>query len=53
VVESMQNDKKWWKMMKKWKNEKNDKNMKKNSNIAIFYLSENFCTTGSKNDETW
>jgi hypothetical protein len=31
---------------------KNDKNMKKNPRkIAIFHFVENFCTTGSKNDE--
>ena len=38
---------KWWnmikKMIKQWKNSRN---------IAIFHVLENFCTTGSKNDET-
>ena len=32
------------KMIKKWKNSRT---------IAIFYFSEKFCITGSKNDETW
>jgi len=32
---------------------KNGKKMKKNARkIAIFHFLENFCTTGSKNDET-
>ena len=34
------------------KNEKNDKQMKKTRKIVIFHFLENFCTTGSKNDET-
>ena len=54
VVELMQNDKKWWKMMKKMKKwKKHDKKMKKTRKIVIFHFLENFCTTGSKNDETW
>jgi hypothetical protein len=30
---------------------KNNKKMKKTRNIATFHFLENFCTTGSKNDE--
>ena len=29
------------------------KKWKKSTKIAIFYFSDNFCTTGSKNDEKW
>ena len=46
---------KWWNMKKNEKMiKKNGKKMKKNARkIAIFHFLENFCTTGSKNDETW
>jgi len=30
---------------------KNDKKIENSRNIAIFHFLENFCTTGSKNDE--
>ena len=40
------------KMIKK-NDTKNDKKWKKTRKIAIFYFLENFCTTGSKNDEKW
>jgi hypothetical protein len=30
---------------------KNDKQLKKSRKIAIFHFLQNFCTTGSKNDE--
>ena len=39
------------KMMNKLK--KMLKNDKKSRKIAVFHFLENFCTTGSKNDETW
>ena len=32
-------------------NEKNDKKWKNSRKIVIFHFLENFCTTGSKNDE--
>ena len=33
---------------------KNDKKNEKNSRkIVIFHFLQNFCTTGSKNDEKW
>ena len=58
VVELMKNDETWWNMIKIWK--KHEKTMKKwktnekhSGKIAFFYFSENFWSTGSKNDETW
>ena len=47
----------WWKIIKNMiKNIKKIKTCKKNEKtrkIAIFHFLENFCTTGSKNDEKW
>ena len=43
-----------WKMIKNDKNmEKNIKQWKKSRKLAIFNFLENFCATGSKNDEHW
>ena len=44
----MKNDKKNEKSMIKKMIKKNEKNSRK---IAIFHFLQNFCTTGSKNDE--
>ena len=47
----------WWNWCKMIKNEKMKKkwlkNGKKSRKIVIFHFLENFCTTGSKNDEKW